>query len=107
MTTDEKRAQGRRNKRRGGHNERRARDYLYQIGATRVVKSGASLGEFDLVAFFPGEVVLVQVKSNTWPGPQERANMRAVLNYTYVKKIMLRWDDRAREPQLRDRKSVV
>lgn len=106
MTTEEKRAQGKRNKRRGSHNERRTRDYLYSIGAERVVKSGASLGEFDLVAFFPGTVILVQVKTNAWPGPAERAAMRSILNYSYIQKQMIRWDSHEREPQVRSLESM-
>ncbi len=101
MTTEERRAAGRRNKRKGARTERRTRDYFYQLGAQTVIKAGGSLGAFDLIAFFPGEVVLAQVKSNAWPGPASRAAMRACLNFSYCKKLMVRWDDREREPRLR------
>lgn len=101
MTPEEKRAQGKRNKNKGARNERRTRDYFYEIGASIVMKTGGSLGEFDLVAFFPGEVILAQVKTNAWPGPQERAAMRAVCNYSYCKKLMVRWDDGEKTPTLK------
>lgn len=101
MTTEEKRAQGKRNKSKGARNERRSRDYLYKIGAERVVKAGGSLGEFDLVAFFPGEVIAVQVKTNAWPNPAERAAMQSCLRMHYIRKEMHRWNTGAREPEIR------
>jgi Holliday junction resolvase len=59
----------------GARNERRARRLLEAAGYT-VVRAGASLGLFDLVAFGRRGLVLVQVKSNRGPGRAERRQLQ-------------------------------
>ncbi len=85
----------------GARRERQARDLLYQWGALRVVKSAASLGEFDLLALFPGELLAVQVKCNRWPGSAEMAKLRAFPSLSYIKKLIFRYRDGEREPDVR------
>jgi Holliday junction resolvase len=89
-------------KRKGSRTERRARDLLYRWGALRVVKSGASLGEFDLLALFPGELICIQVKTNRWPSPVEMARIKDFPRLTYLKKLVFRYRDRVREPDVRE-----
>lgn len=62
-------------KRKGNRNERRTRDWYLDKGATYVVKAGGSLGLYDLVVFWVHHVDFVQVKTNRWPSPRERAAM--------------------------------
>ena len=88
-------------KAKGARRERQARDLLYQWGALRVVKSGASLGEFDLLALFPGELVAAQIKSNRWPSKEETAKLQAFPRLSYLKKLILRYNDRKAEPEVR------
>jgi len=85
----------------GARRERQARDLLYQWGALRVVKSGASLGEFDLLALFPGELVAVQVKANRWPSAEEVAKMQAFPCLSYLKKLIFRYRDRQPAPDVK------
>ena len=67
-----------------------------------VVKSGASLGEFDLLALFPGELVAVQVKANRWPSAEEMVKMKAFPHLSYLKKLIFRYRDRQPEPDVRE-----
>jgi len=64
-------------KEKGSRRERDYRDRL--LGAGRlVVKSGGSLGAFDLIGIdgVGGKHLhLIQVKANAWAGPGERAEM--------------------------------
>lgn len=53
-------------KSKGDYRERKARDEAYEKGATLVVRSAGSHGPFDLVAFYPDRVTLIQVKSSKY-----------------------------------------
>ncbi len=90
-------------KQKGNRNERKTRDYYLAQGATYVIKAGASLGLYDLVVIFPDHLDLVQVKSNRWPSPAERAAMIEPINRLpdITRFICVRWDDRKREPKIR------
>jgi hypothetical protein len=110
-------------KAKGSHNERKTRDWYLkaktrkwnftnrndsQCGygsepATAVVKTGGSLGKFDLIVIWPHHHDYVQVKSNRWPSPAERAAMIADIDkYPMdVRIVCFRWDDRNNEPKIR------
>ena len=66
-------------KAKGARHERRARALLESEGYT-VVRVGASLGLYDLVAFGRKGIVLVQVKRNRGPGAAERARLATFNN---------------------------
>ena len=69
------------NKDKGSRREREVRDYLLD-GDCLVVKSGGSLGAFDLIGIEGPDgryLRLVQVKSNHWPGPAEREEMSRLM----------------------------
>jgi hypothetical protein len=88
----------------GNRNERKTRDYWYSVyGATIVIKAGASLGAFDLIAIGKDFIDLIQVKSNSWPRPKEREEMKAYhpLIPSIAKILMVRWNDRAKSPLIR------
>ena len=59
----------------GGRIERRAKKMLEAKGYT-VVKSGGSLGLFDLVAWNSTLICFIQVKSGRPPGPLERQRLK-------------------------------
>ena len=88
-------------KRKGSRNELRTKKLLESTGY-KGVKSGGSLGEFDLVMLGPGSCRLIQVESNRRPPPAER---EAIAEFpiktgdqlTVSKEIWV-WKDRMKEP---------
>jgi hypothetical protein len=50
---------------------------------------------------FPGELVAVQVKANRWPSAAETAKLQAFPRLSYVKKLIFRYRDQQREPDIR------
>ncbi len=82
-------------------NERRSRDLLRSQGY-EVLKAGASLGVFDLIAIGPMDVILAQVKTNAWPSREEMARMTALPCPPNCKKVIHRWLDRVKEPDVRE-----
>jgi len=88
-------------KRKGNRNELKTKKLLESTGY-RGVKSGGSLGEFDLVMLGPGSLRLIQVKSNRRPPPHEREAIAEFIIKTgdtlvCTKEIWV-WKDYAREP---------
>ena len=93
-------------KAKGARRERQTRDWYIEhyLGACRVVKSGASLGEADLLVLpltGASELVLAQVKSNQWPPPAERLTLEQLGNALPAIALpvveIVRFDDRSRE----------
>jgi len=83
-------------KAKGSRRERAIRDKAFDAGAVDVVKSGASLGPFDLVLIFPARAALVQVKSNAWPGRVESGALDVLageLDSRLYRVITVRVDD--------------
>jgi len=54
-------------KQRGSANELWLKKQLLDNGALEVIKSGGSLGVFDLIALYPNNVICIQVKSGKNP----------------------------------------
>jgi hypothetical protein len=93
-------------KKKGGHNERRMRDWLEARGYS-VTKAGGSLGCWDLIghskrdAVFDATMILVQVKSIRGPSPEERRLMTIYIRtHRAGMYLIARWKHRAREPSL-------
>jgi len=95
-------------KAKGARQERRARDWYirHYLSACRVVKSGASLGEADLLVVplaGASELVLSQVKSNIWAPPAERLTLERLganlPDVVYPVVEIVRYDDRVKEPR--------
>jgi Holliday junction resolvase len=87
-------------KRKGSKNERRSRRLLEAQGYA-VTRAAASLGAFDLIAICARNILLVQVKSNRWPCAAEVEQMRAFGAPKVARKVIHRWRDRARAPDVR------
>ena len=81
--------------------EHALRDILTQCGFS-VIRSAASKTPFDLVAFSPRVVWLCQVKSNRWPSPAEREEMRRFPAPPGVRKWEFRFDDGNTFPEKRE-----
>jgi hypothetical protein len=52
-----------------------------QVNGYETVRAASSKGVADVVAFKPGQVLLVNVKRTTPPGPVERADLLRVAGY--------------------------
>lgn len=84
----------------GTRNEHKTMQYLEARGY-RCSRAAASLGEWDVFGVSPDDVVLVQVKSNRWPGTAEMTRLYAFVVPPGVQKLVHRWKDYAREPDIR------
>jgi hypothetical protein len=87
-------------KAKGSEREHKTIRWLESFGHT-CTRSAGSLGAFDIIAISDIGVCLVQVKSNCWPGPKEREEMMAIPSPDNGTRLMVRWDDYAREPKVR------
>lgn len=88
-------------KAKGARNERRSMALLSAAGYA-VTKSGGSLGCWDLIAIGSTDVILVQVKSNCWPGSVECETLRNFNAPENCKKLLHKWRDNARLPDTRE-----
>lgn len=84
-------------KKKGNRNEHKSIKWLNERGCY-CVRSGGSLGLFDIVALCPRGVELVQVKSNRWPGTVEQSALSQFVAPAYAAKFIHRWNDYARDP---------
>ena len=91
-------------KAKGSRNEKKTITYFEKRGYW-CIKAGGSLGVWDVVGVGrePGTGgVLVQVKSNGWPGTVEMTTLREFKCDPTFKRLVHRWDDFAREPKVRE-----
>jgi hypothetical protein len=86
--------EGKKNREKGDRREHELIRGLELIGLA-VTRSGGSLGAFDFIAENNGILLHVQVKSNRWAGPDERAAMAAVPTFLAENalKVVARIDD--------------
>jgi len=85
----------------GRRNEHRSRDLLEAAGY-RVTRAAGSLGAWDLVGISATDIVLCQVKTRDWPS---RAEMEALEGFTCpscCRRLVHRWRDRQRLPDVRE-----
>lgn len=87
--------------RKGRRNEHRSRAILEAAGY-EVMRSAASKGVWDLVAIGERDVVLVQVKTNAWPSALEWEAMTLFRVPPNARKLVHRWRDRQRMPDVRE-----
>jgi hypothetical protein len=88
-------------KAKGSRNERRTRDLLETAGY-QCTKAGGSLGAWDVIGIGSNDFVLVQVKSNDWPGSTEMETLRNFTVPPNTKRLVHRWRDRQRMPDVRE-----
>jgi Holliday junction resolvase-like predicted endonuclease len=88
-------------KAKGSRNEHRSMAVLAAAGY-RCTRSAASLGEWDIVGIGTADVVLVQVKTRDWPGALELRALEDFRVPALVRKLVHRWRDRQRLPDVRE-----
>lgn len=87
-------------KRKGSRNEHRSMKLLESLGYC-CTRAAASLGVWDIVGIGPTDIVLVQTKSNSWPDSVEMEQMRLFRCPSNCKKLVHRWKDRIKLPDVR------
>lgn len=88
-------------KAKGTKREHRTMQLLESLGY-RCTRAAASLGAWDVIGIGTTDVVLVQVKSRDWPGSVE---METLCNFAVpanVRRLIHRWRDHARTPDVRE-----
>jgi Holliday junction resolvase len=73
---------------------------VLEAAGYRVTRAAASLGVFDLVAIGSDDVLLIQCKSNRWPGTEETAAIRSFPAPANARKLVHRWRDRQMAPDV-------
>jgi len=75
---------------------------ILEAAGYAVTRAAASLGCWDLIGIGSTDVVLVQVKSRDWRGAVETAQLRLFKAPSNCRKLVHRWRDRARLPEVRE-----
>ena len=88
-------------KRKGTRNEHRSRRLLEAAGYA-CTRAAGSLGAFDLIGVSSTDVVLVQVKTRDWPGTVEMETLTAFRVPANCRKLVHRWRERQRAPDVRE-----
>ena len=88
-------------KRKGSRNEHRSMRLLEAAGYA-CTRAAASLGVWDVVGIGATDIVLVQCKTNQWPSEVEMESMRLFRAPPNAKKLVHRWRDRQKLPDIRE-----
>ena len=88
-------------KAKGARAEHRTMKLLESMGYA-CTRAAASLGVWDVVGVGPTDFVLVQVKSNAWPDAAEMESMKLFRAPSNARKLIHRWRDRTRLPDVRE-----
>ena len=88
-------------KSKGNRQEHRSKALLESAGYA-VCRAAASLGVWDLIGVSATDVVLVQVKSNAWPGTAEMETLTGFRCPSNCRRLVHRWRDRQRLPDVRE-----
>jgi len=75
---------------------------LLEAAGYRCTRAAASLGAWDIIAIGSTDVVLCQVKSRDWPGTAEMETLRDFPCPPNARKLVHRWRDRQRMPDVRE-----
>jgi len=88
-------------KAKGRKNEWRSMRLLESAGYS-VTRAAASLGCFDLIGVSSSGLVLVQCKTRDWPSTAEMEQLRLFPAPPNARKLVHRWIDRKRLPDVRE-----
>jgi Holliday junction resolvase len=88
-------------KAKGTRNEHRSMRLL-EAASYKCTRAAASLGVWDIIGIGSTDIVLVQVKTNAWPGTVEIEAMRSFPAPGNARKLIHRWRDRQRLPDVRE-----
>lgn len=75
---------------------------LLEAAGYNVTRAAASLGAWDLVGIGSTDVVLCQVKSNEWPRAAEMETLREFPCPANCRRLIHRWRDRQRLPDVKE-----
>jgi hypothetical protein len=78
---------------------------LLERAGYRCTRSAASLGAWDIIGVGLDDFVLVQVKSNKWPGRKEMKVLEDFRCPFNCRKLVHRWRDGMGIPDVRDLKT--
>ncbi len=84
----------------GRRNEHKSIRLLESLGYD-CTRAAASKGVWDVIGIGPTDFVLCQVKSNGWPSSVEMEQMERFKSPLNAKKIVHRWRDNQRHPDVR------
>ena len=88
-------------KAKGNRNEYKTIKLLEAAGYS-CTRAAASLGIFDVIGISATDFVLVQCKSNDWPGSVEMESMKEFPAPPNARKLVHRWRDRQATPDVRE-----
>jgi len=88
-------------KAKGSRNEHRSIRLLEAAGY-EVIRAAASKGPFDLWGIGSKDIVLVQVKTRDWPSTVEMEEMRSFPCPPNCRKLVHRYRDRVRLPDVKE-----
>lgn len=88
-------------KRKGTRNEHRSIRLLKAAGYA-CTRAAGSLGVWDIIGIGSTDLVLVQVKTRDWPGAVELETLRLFVAPGNCRKLVHRWRDRQRRPDVRE-----
>jgi len=75
---------------------------LLEAAGYQCTRAAASLGAWDIIGIGSTDVVLCQVKTRDWPGAVEMEALKLFLAPANCRKLVHRWRDRARLPDVRE-----
>jgi uncharacterized protein with GYD domain len=87
-------------KAKGTRNEHRSM-LLLEAAGYQCTRAAASLGMWDIIGIGSTDVVLVQVKTRDWPGSAEMETLQAFPTPASCRKLVHRWRDRERTPDVK------
>lgn len=88
-------------KQKGTRNEHRSITLLETAGYA-CTRAAGSLGAWDIIGIGSTDFVLVQVKTNNWPGSVEMETLRNFVVPANAKKLVHRWRDYQRTPDVKE-----
>lgn len=88
-------------KRKGTRNEHRS-ILLLEAAGYQCTRAAASLGAWDIIGVGSTDIVLVQVKTNAWPGTVEMETLKQFNAPPNARKLVHRWRDRQRIPDVKE-----
>ncbi len=88
-------------KAKGTRNEHRSKA-IFEAAGYAVCRAAASLGVWDLIAVSGTDLVLCQARTRDWPGAAELETLRDFPAPANCRKLVHRWRDRQRLPDVKE-----
>ena len=75
---------------------------LLEAAGYACTRAAASLGAWDIIGIGSTDIVLCQVETRDWPGAVEMETLKAFPTPANCRKLLHRWRDRQRTPDVRE-----